>query len=165
MNEIKLGWREVVLIRRHRRRFKNEIQPMGEASESILALNPVTFHYNSDKTGTPQFGLIAEEVADVNSDLGVRDKNGEIYTVRYNAVNAMLLNEFLKEHKRVQEQQATITELKSTVAQQQKRMETLTAQLRQQAAKIQTVSAQVEMKKSAPQSRCQPVKQIRRKRT
>lgn len=138
---------------------------MGEASESILALNPVTFHYNSDKTGTPQFGLIAEEVADVNSDLVVRDKNGEIYTVRYNAVNAMLLNEFLKEHKRVQEQQATITELKSTVAQQQKRMETLTAQLRQQAAKIQTVSAQVEMKKSAPQSRCQPVKQIRRKRT
>src|SRR4029450_7747164 len=79
-------------------RFKDEIKPMDKASESILALTPVTFHYKSDSTGTPQFGLIAEEVAKVNPDLVVRDKNGEIYTVRYEAVNAMLLNEFLKEH-------------------------------------------------------------------
>jgi hypothetical protein len=78
------------------RRFKRDIQPMDDASEAILALRPVTFHYKSDKTGMPQFGLIAEEVAEVNPDLVVRDKNGEIYTVRYDAVNAMLLNEFLK---------------------------------------------------------------------
>jgi Chaperone of endosialidase len=81
----------------------------------------VTFHYKSDKTDTSQFGLIAEEVAKVNPDLVVRDKNGEIYTVRYDAVNAMLLNEFLKEHRKVQEQEATITQLKkdfrATVAQ------------------------------------------------
>src|SRR6266550_3912980 len=80
------------------RRFKKQIQPMDKASEAILGLKPVMFHYKSDNTGTPQFGLIAEEVADVNPDLVVRDENGEIYTVRYDAVNAMLLNEFLKEH-------------------------------------------------------------------
>ena len=124
---------------------------MDNASEAILALKPVTFHYKSDKTNTPQFGLIAEEVAEVNPDLVVRDKKGEIYTVRYEAVNAMLLNEFLKEHKKVEEQQATIAELKSTVAQQQKRMEVLTAQLKEQAAQIQKVSAQLEASKPAPQ--------------
>jgi Chaperone of endosialidase len=116
------------------RRFKKEIKPMNKASEVIHALEPVMFHYKSDKTDTLQFGLIAEEVAEVNPDLVVRDKNGEIYTVRYEAVNAMLLNEFLKEHKKVEgqqatiaEQQASIAELKSTVAQQQKGMEVLTA--------------------------------------
>ena len=83
------------------RRFKNGIRPMEQTSESILALKPVTFHYKSDASGIPQFGLIAEEVAEVNPDLVVRDQNGEIYTVRYDQVNAMLLNEFLKEHRRV----------------------------------------------------------------
>jgi trimeric autotransporter adhesin len=122
------------------RRFKKEIKPMEQASEAILSLKPVTFHYNSDKTSTPQFGLIAEEVAEVSPDLVVRDKNGEIYTVRYDAVNAMLLNEFLKEHNRVQD-------LETTVAQQAKGMEVLTAQLREQATQIQKVSAQVEMSK------------------
>src|SRR5260370_3510638 len=78
------------------RRFKHEIKPMDKASEAILALKPVAFHYKSDNTDTPQFGLIAEDVAAVNPDLVVRDKDGEIYTVRYDAVNAMLLNEFLK---------------------------------------------------------------------
>src|SRR6266498_976967 len=87
------------------RRFKKEIKPMDKASEAILALKPVTFHYNSDTMATPQFGLIAEEVAEVNPDLVVRDKNGEIYTVRYDAVNAMLLNEFLKEHRKIEKQQ------------------------------------------------------------
>ena len=115
------------------RPFKKEIQPMAKASEAILALKPVTFHYNTDSTNKPQFGLIAEEVAEVNPDLVVRDKNGEIYTVRYDAVNAMLLNEFLKEHKKVQEQQATITELKSTVAQEQNEMETVIARVNAQA--------------------------------
>src|SRR6266480_4145623 len=81
------------------RRFKKEIKPMDSVSESILALKPVTFHYKSDATSTPQFGLIAEEVAEVNPDLVVRDGKGEIYSVRYEAVNAMLLNEFLKEHR------------------------------------------------------------------
>ena len=122
---------------------------MDQASEAILALKPVTFHYKSDNTGTPQFGLIAEEVAEVNPDLVVRDKDGEIYTVRYDAVNAMLLNEFLKEHRKNEEQQATIAELKSelrTVSSQQRSdIQTLTARLEQQDAKIQRVSAQLEL--------------------
>ena len=122
---------------------------MAKASEAILALKPVTFHYKTDNTNTPQFGLIAEEVAKVNPDLVVRDKDGELLTVRYDAVNAMLLNEFLKEHKRVEEQQATITELKSTVAQQKKGMEILTAQLKEQGAQIQKVTAQIEMSRPA----------------
>jgi uncharacterized coiled-coil protein SlyX len=142
---------------------------MDQTSEAILALKPVTFHYKSDSKGTPQFGLIAEEVAQVNPDLVVRDENGEIYTVRYEAVNAMLLNEFLKAHRKMQEQdhkvreqEATIAELKSTVAkhekdsqataaQQQKGMEVLTATLKEQASQIQKVSAQLEASKPAPQ--------------
>jgi hypothetical protein len=133
-------------------RFKKEIKPMDRASEAILALKLVTFHYKSDATGTSQFGLIAEEVAQVNPDLVVRDENGEIYTVRYEAVNAMLLNEFLKEHRKVEEQQATITQLQSKVlkqeanaANQQKQIEALTAGL-------QKVSAQLEVSKAAPQT-------------
>jgi hypothetical protein len=119
-------------------RFKKEIKPMDKASESILALNPVTFQYKSDKTGMPQFGLIAEDVARVNPDLIVRDKDGEIYTVRYDAVNVMLLNEFLKEHRMVQEQQKEIDSLK--------------AELKEQRTLIQKVSAQLEVSKSAPQT-------------
>ena len=155
------------------RRFKKEIQPMDSASESILALKPVTFHYKSDNTGTPQFGLIAEEVAEVNPDLVVRDEKGDIYTVRYDAVNAMLLNEFLKEHRKIEQQEATITELKSTVVrqeqdlkskiaeqqkdfqsaitQQQKEMETVVAHLKEQDSRIQKVSDQVEVSKPAAQ--------------
>ena len=136
------------------RRFKKEIRPMDKASEALLALKPVTFHYKSDACGTPQFGLIAEEVADVNPDLVVRDGNGEIYTVRYDAVNAMLLNEFLKEHNKVEEQQATITELKRDFqlvsARQQKEIQILSAQLKEQAAQIQNVSAQIEVSKPTP---------------
>src|SRR6266403_235698 len=98
------------------KRFKKEIKPMDQTSEAILGLKPVTFHYKSDGTGTPQFGLIAEEVAQVNADLVVRGDDGEIYTVRYDAVNAMLLNEFLKEHQKVQEQGATVAELKKQIA-------------------------------------------------
>src|SRR4029453_15589355 len=82
------------------RGFKKEIKPMDQSSEAILGLKPVTFHYKSDEQDTPQFGLIAEEVAKVNPDLIVRDKNGEVYSVRYDAVNVMLLNEFLKEHRK-----------------------------------------------------------------
>src|SRR4029434_1515693 len=85
------------------RRFKKEIKPMDHTSEAILGPKPVTFQYKSDTKNTPQFGLIAEEVAELNPDLVVRDDNGEIYTVRYDAVNAMLLNEFLKQHRKVEE--------------------------------------------------------------
>jgi hypothetical protein len=124
------------------RRFKHDIQPMDRASEAILALKPVTFKYNSDRKGRTQYGLVAEEVAEVNPDLVVQ-KNGEISTVRYEQINSMLLNEFLKEHKKVEELQFTVT-------QQQKGMEVLTAQLKEQAAQIQKVSAQLEMSKLAP---------------
>ena len=84
---------------------------MDTASERILALKPVTFQYKSDASGTPQFGLIAEEVAAVNPDLVVRDEKGEIYTVRYDAVNAMLLNEFLKARRQIDTQQKQIDAL------------------------------------------------------
>ena len=120
-------------------RFKDEIKPMDKASEAILALKPVTFRYKKeiDPDGTPQFGLVAEDVATVNPDLVVRDGDGKVYTVRYEAVNAMLLNEFLKEHRKNEEQEATI-------ARQQKQIEALTAG-------VQKVSAQVEMSRPAPQ--------------
>ncbi len=93
------------------KRFKKEIRPMDHASEAILGLKPVTFEYKSDKTSRPQFGLIAEQVAEVNADLVVRNPDGEIYTVRYDAVNAMLLNEFLKEHKKVEKLEGTVADL------------------------------------------------------
>jgi hypothetical protein len=144
------------------RRFKREIEPIDKASEAILALKPVTFHYKSDTTNTPQFGLIAEEVADVNPGLIVRDKNDEIYTVRYDAVNAMLLNEFLKEHRKIEEQagemqqqQATIAELTSdgakedvTISEFKKQMESVVARLNEHDSRIQKASAQMELGKS-----------------
>ena len=112
------------------RRFKTDIKPIDKASESILALKPVSFHYKVHKNATPQFGLIAEEVAEVNPDL-VMTIDGGPYTVRYEAVNAMLLNEFLKEHRRVEALQASFAQqqkdFQATVAQQQKQIEALTA--------------------------------------
>jgi uncharacterized coiled-coil protein SlyX len=126
------------------RRFKHDIQPMDKASEAILALKPVTFKYNGDEKGTPCFGLIAEDVAEANPDLILRDANGEPLSVRYEQINAMLLNEFLKEHKKVQG-------LEATVAHQQRGMEVLTAQLKEQAAQIQKVSAQLEVSKPTTQ--------------
>ena len=134
-------------------RFKKDIKPMDQASEGILKLKPVTFHYKDrdiKDDQTPEFGLIAEDVEQVNRDLVVYGKDGKILSVRYEAVNSMLLNEFLKEHKRVEEQQASITDLKSTVSLQQKEMQVLTAQLKEQAAQIQKVSAQLEVNKPAP---------------
>ena len=125
-------------------RFKKHIKPMDKTSEAVLSLKPVSFQYKSDSKGTQQFGLIAEDVAKVNPDLVVHDRNGEIYSVRYEAVNAMLLNEFLKEHRKNEEQQATMAELKSG-------MEALTATVKEQAVQIQKVSAQLEVKKSVPQ--------------
>jgi hypothetical protein len=126
------------------RRFKKEIKPMDHASEVILGLKPATFHYRSDKTNRPEFGLIAEEVAEVNPDLVVRDENDEIYTVRYEAVNAMLLNEFLKEHGKVEEQSHKLQEQEATLAELRKEMET---RFREQDSKIQKVNAQMEISK------------------
>ena len=121
-------------------RFKEAIKPMDKASEAILSLQPVTFRYKPelDPDGVPQFGLVAEEVAKVNADLVARDEQGKPYTVRYDAVNAMLLNEFLKEHR--------------TVEQQQKEIDALKAELKEQRAFIQAVNDRVELNKSAPQT-------------
>jgi hypothetical protein len=133
-------------------RFKKEIKPMENASDVILALKPVTFRYKSDTTGTPQFGLIAEEVAAVNPDLVVRDDKGEIYTVRYDAVNAMLLNEFLKEHRKVEQQDRKMQLQEATIAELKSGMKTLAATLNEQAAQLQKVSARIEVSKSAPRT-------------
>ena len=136
---------------------------MDSASEALLALRPVSFHYKEefDSKGIPQFGLVAEEVAEICPDLVLRDGKGEIYSVRYEAVNAMLLNEFLKEHRKVEQQEATMTQLKSTVAkqeatiarqqkdfqsavaQQQKETKALVARLDEQASQIRKVSDQL----------------------
>jgi hypothetical protein len=120
-------------------RFKDAIKPMDKASEAILALKPVTFRYKHelDPAGIPRFGLVAEEVEKVNPDLVARDDKGKPYTVRYEAVNAMLLNEFLKEHRKNEEQQAMIARL-------EKQVEALTAGL-------QKVSAHLERNKTASQ--------------
>ena len=126
-------------VRASSARYKEAIQPMDKASEAILALKPVTFRYKKeiDPDRTREFGLVAEDVEKVNPDLVARDEQGKPYTVRYEAVNAMLLNEFLREHR-------TVQELKMSVAQQQKQIEALTASL-------QKGSAQVEASKPAPQ--------------
>ncbi len=139
-------------------RFKETIKPMDRASEAILALKPVTFRYKKelDPDGIPQFGLVAEQVEKVNPDLVARDEQGKPYTVRYEAVNAMLLNEFLKAHLKVEEQEVSIGELRSSLAQQQKDFqsaiaeqqrenEALTASLKEQAAQIQKVSDQLKI--------------------
>jgi hypothetical protein len=133
----------VVGIFNSSRRYKHDIQPMDKASEAILALKPVTFKFNSDWKGTTQYGLIAEEVAEVNPGLVTHRGDGELSSVHYEQINAMLLNEFLKEHKKVQN-------LETTVAQQEKGMEVLTAQLKEQAAQIQKVSAQLEVNQPTP---------------
>ena len=145
------------------RRFKEEINPMDKTSEVLLALKPVTFRYKKDidPQGIAQFGLVAEEVEKVNPELVVRDKEGKPYSVRYDQVNAMLLNEFLKEHKTVQEQADTISVVKAnaarqeaTIAHQQKQIETLTAGLQKVSAQLAAASPShggLEASKPAPQ--------------
>jgi hypothetical protein len=127
------------------RRFKEEIKPMDKTSEVLLALKPVTFRYKNDidPAGTPQFGLVAEEVEKVKPELVVRDKEGKPYSVRYDQVNAMLLNEFLKEHQTVQELKSASVKQEAMIASQQKQIDALTAGL-------QKVSAQLELTKAAP---------------
>jgi len=132
-------------------RFKDKIQPMARSSEAILALRPVTFRYRQeiDPEGIPQFGLVAEEVEKVNPDLVAHDEQGKPYTVRYEAVNAMLLNEFLKEHRKVEQLQATVAQeqkgFEAKLAKQEEQIEKLTAGL-------QKVSARLELSKSAPRT-------------
>jgi hypothetical protein len=117
-------------------RFKDEIKPMDSASEAIFALKPVAFRYKKelDPNRVPQFGLVAEEVEKVNPDLVARDAQGEVHAVRYDAVNAMLLNEFLKEHRKVEKLEATVASLAATV--------------KEQAAQLQVVGAELETSKS-----------------
>ena len=145
------------------RRYKEDIKPMGYASELIYKLKPVTYRFKEQdvdpkKGPQPQnldYGLVAEDVAEIDPKLAVRNGNGEIESLRYKAIYNMMLNEFLKEHRKVEAQQATITQLKSTVAQQKKDFQAtvaqLTARLDEQAAQIQRVSAQLEASKPAPQ--------------
>jgi hypothetical protein len=118
--------------------FKDEIKPMDKASDAILALKPVTFHCKKelDPQGIPQFGLVAEEVAKVNPDLVARDAEGKPYTVRYEAVNAMLLNEFLKENCKVQEQERTLSEQDRKVEEQDRKVQELKSALTKQEATI-----------------------------
>jgi hypothetical protein len=125
-------------------RYKEAIKPMDKSSEAILSLKPVSFRYKHelDPQGIPQFGLVAEEVAKIDPDLVARDEAGKPYTVRYEAVNAMLLNEFLKEHRKVEEQSGEIADLKATVA-------ALQSVAREQAAQIRKVSAAVETQRSS----------------
>jgi Chaperone of endosialidase len=127
-------------------RFKDGIEAMDKASEVIFALKPMTFHYKKevDPEEIPQFGLVAEEVEKVSPALITRDADGKPYTVRYEAVNAMLLNEFLKEHRTVKEQGAMIAELQKEIA-------ALTATVQEQTAQIQKVSAHLEVNKTARQ--------------
>jgi len=126
-------------------RFKKDIAAMGKASEAILSLRPVMFHYKTDTKGTPQFGLIAEEVAKVNPALVLADKEGKPYTVRYDQVNAMLLNEFLKEHRKNEQQESKLNEQEARIARQEEQIDALTAGLRK-------VSARLELNKPAPQT-------------
>jgi len=117
---------------------------MDQTSQAILGLKPVTFQYKSDPSGAAQFGLIAEEVAAVDPALVVRDAKGEIYSVRYEAVNAMLLNEFLKQHRAFLKEHRKVEELEATAAQQQKEIRALTASLKEQDSKIQAVNERLE---------------------
>jgi len=132
-------------------RFKKDIATMKKASEAILWLRPVTFHYKTDAKGTAQFGLIAEKVAKIDPALVLPDKEGKPYTVRYDAVNAMLLNEFLKEHHKVEDQDCRIDQQEATITELKQGVQALTAQLKEQAAQIQKVSAQLETSKLAAQ--------------
>ena len=144
-------------VRASSARYKDAIKPMDKASEAILALKPVTFRYKKeiDPNHTPEFGLVAEEVEKVNPDLVARDDEGKPYTVRYEAVNAMLLNEFLKEHKAFVEEQRKVQEQGAIIAGLQKQVETLTAGLQKVSAQLAAASPSdggLEVSKAAPQT-------------
>ncbi len=127
------------------KRFKENIKPMDKVSEALFSLKPVTFRYKTeiDPTGTSQFGLVAEDVEKVNPDLVVRDEEGKPYSVRYDQVNAMVLNEFLKEHRKVEHQDRKIQEQETTIAELKSGMKALTATVNEQAAQLRKVSAEM----------------------
>jgi hypothetical protein len=135
-------------VRASSARFKEAVKPMDKASEAIFSLQPVTFRYKKDPAALPQFGLVAEEVAKVNPDLVARDVEGKPFTVRYDEINAMLLNEFLKEHRKGQEQDATISQLKAELAQQRKDFQSVAAHQQKQiealSMALQRVGAQLQ---------------------
>jgi len=133
------------------KRFKEEIKPMGKASDALFSLKPVTFHYKKeiDPAGAQQFGLVAEDVEKINPDLVARDEEGNVNSVRYDQVNAMLLNEFLKEHQKDEDQQATVSELKLVVAEQEKRLAHQEQQIAILTAAFERVSAQGEVNRPA----------------
>ena len=135
------------------RRYKEEIEPMNKASETLFALKPVTFRYKKaiDPASVLSFGLIAEEVAEISPELITRDKDGKPQTVRYEAVNAMLLNEFLKEHRKGQQQDRKIEEQETRIARQQRQIQTLMGMVKEQTAQIQKVSARLGVNKGASQ--------------
>jgi septal ring factor EnvC (AmiA/AmiB activator) len=135
------------------KRYKEEIEPMNQASETLFALKPVTFRYKKaiDPARLLSFGLIAEEVAEISPELITRDKEGKPATVRYEAVNAMLLNEFLKEHRKGEHQDREIEEQGARIAEQQKQIQALMAMVKKQAAQIQKMSARLELNKAIPQ--------------
>jgi len=142
------------------KRFKKEIRPMDKASDALLALKPVTFRYKEeiDPTGTTQFGLVAEQVEKVHPDLVVRDAERKPHSVRYDQVNAMLLNEFLKEHRKVEEQGHQIQEQnckeqeqEATIAQLKKDLENVLARLEEQDSKIQQVSNRIDLSETTQQ--------------
>jgi len=133
-------------------RFKEAIKPMDKASETILALKPVTFRYKEDldPDKIPQFGLIAEDVEKVNPDLVVRDEDGKLSTIRYEALNAMLLNEFLKEYRKVEEQAVVITEMKSVMAKEKAARAKQEMEIRELRSNLKKVSDQLEMNEAIP---------------
>ena len=138
-------------------RFKKDIKPMDKASEAIFSLKPVTFHYKNDNESIPQFGLVAEEVENIDPDLVARGSGGKTYGVRYEAVNAMLLNEFLKEHRKMEaqvqinrEQETTIKELKSALGEQQKQISALTWQVQKVSASLETGKSTLRLANNTP---------------
>jgi uncharacterized coiled-coil protein SlyX len=132
---------------------------MDKASEAILALQPVTFRYKEelDPDKIPQFGLVAEQVEKVNPDLVARDEQGNVYSVRYEAVNAMLLNEFLKERRKIEQQQSTITELNSAIAEQKAANAQQQKQIAALTATVQKVSDQIALSKHCTTGSRQPL--------
>jgi len=140
------------------RRYKEAIEPMGESSETLFALKPVAFRAKAktDAADVKYYGLIAEDVATVDPDLVVYNPGGKPETLRFDSINAMLLNEFLKEHRRVQDLYAADTQRKKEIAEQREQIRTLTAQLNEQVAEIQKLSAAIQASKPAPQMALNP---------
>jgi Chaperone of endosialidase len=134
------------------RRFKDDIKPMDKASEAILALKPVTFHYKADRKASPRYGLVAEDVAAINPNLVTRNKDAEIIGVQYDQLWNMLLNEFLKEHRRGEEQDCKIQEQETTIAALKSEIRNLAAMVNEQASELRKVSAEMQISNAVVQA-------------